>query len=301
MLRCLLFAVMVLLGAGAALAGECPPDYPKDLPCPQDPWETAQLEHEDRRARLLRLAEGALGFEFEDLFIPPERLKLDDFPEGLPVLRVAAGQDVFFDSGSDIIRPEAYPLLDIIAQSLKLEPPDVSLFVAGHTDWDGDEAYNMDLGMRRAHRVATALVTRGIYQASIYRISFGEHTPIATNETARGKSRNRRVEFLFSARAKAIVDFLIEQPIAPCAAEFQDAAGTCKRTEILIPPPVKVSIAPEHQQQVIDLSEKAAEIERDRSLSEIELQEARQAIEAERERIPIDVSEERVPIYLSGQ
>lgn len=293
----LLFALTALIvPAKIAAATDCPADWPASLPCPQQPWETVGLEHQDRVQRLLRLAQGQLSFEFIEEEISPVEHGIENFPVAIPILRVVAMQDVFFDSGSDVVRREAYRLLDIIAESLKREPPDVSLFIAGHTDWDGSLEYNFGLGLRRANSVATALVRRGIYQASVYRVSFSKLMPIATNETAAGKARNRRVEFLFAAHTQAIVEHLSQQPILPCDDEILKTFGDC-RTVIRIPAE-RVMVSPEYQQQVIDLADAQQRIESDRSLTSIEVEREMQVIETARERIPIHIPHERVEIIL---
>lgn len=295
----LLFALAAFPGpakVAAASAAACPAGWPTSLPCPQQPWETVDLEHRDRVQRLLRLAQGQQAFEFVEEEISPIEHGIENFPVAIPILRAVAMQDVFFDSGSDVIRREAYRLLDIIAENLKREPPDVSLFIAGHTDWDGSLEYNFDLGLRRAQSVATALVRRGIYQASVYRVSFGKLMPIATNETAAGKARNRRVEFLFAAHTQAIVEHLVRQPILPCDEDILQTFGDC-RTAIHIPAE-RVMVSPEYQQQVIDLADAQQRIESDRSLTPVEIEHEIQAIETARERIPIHIPHERIEIVL---
>jgi len=67
--------------------------------------------------------------------------------------------------------------------------------VEGHTDADGRDAYNLDLSQRRADSVAAYLVEHGVSSSSITSIGYGETNPVATNETAAGMARNRRIEF----------------------------------------------------------------------------------------------------------
>ena len=296
-LRALALAALLLTGlAGPTSASQCPAHWPANLPCPKQPWETVGLEHRDRVQRLLRLGQRQQGFEFFEDEISPAEHGIAGFPAAIPILRVVARQDVFFDSGSDVIRPEAYRLLDIIAESLQREPPDVSVFIAGHTDSDGSIEYNFGLGLRRAERVAAALVRRGIYQASVYRVSFGELMPIDTNRTAAGKAHNRRVEFLFAARKKAIVKYLERLPIRPCDDDVAEALGDC-RNGIRIPAE-RVAVPEDRHQEVIELSREQKRIEADRSLSAIEVERERKSIEAKRERIPIEIPNERVEIVL---
>ena len=147
----------------------CMPGYPANLPCPQQPYQTVKLEYQDRLSRLRRLTDAARQPHFYTEWITPSEHGLPTYPVSIPVLRVVFDQRTFFDVDSAVVRPEAYAVLDTIAEDLKREPPDVSLFVAGHTDSTGAEDYNFNLGLRRANAVAAALVRRGIYQASVYR------------------------------------------------------------------------------------------------------------------------------------
>lgn len=292
-------AVLLLLLLGSIrpdrAAAQCPPG----LPCAQPAWQTVGIEHRDRKQRLLRLAAGRLPFEFFETSIAPAQHGLHDFPVSLPILRVVAGQDIFFDSGSDVIRREAYGLLDIIAGSLRLEPPDVTVFVAGHTDWDGSDPDNYQLGLRRAEAVASALARRGIYQAAIYRVSFGERLPIADNRTSLGKARNRRVEFLFSARPQPITTYLRGLPINPCSEDRGDPKGSCR-----VPIPieaVRIAVPVERRKEIEQIEKKVQVIATDPTLTPVEVITRRQEIEAQRDRIPIEISAERIPIDLSGQ
>lgn len=294
----LAFVFLMVLGS-AALAVECPPEVPAGVAC-LDPADTVMLEHADRTERLKRLSGGTVDFTFVEDHISGAELGLGEFPDGLPILRVIADQDVFFDSGSDVIRPEAFRLVDIIARNLRSEVSDVAVFVAGHTDSDGAELYNRDLGLRRAMSVASSLARSGIYQAAIYRVSFGELMPIASNASARGKARNRRVEFLFAARPKAITAYIEDYlPIAPCAEASDDPIGSCLVAIDI--PIVRVTIPKDSEARVIRLDQVAREVEANQTLTPIEAKQARQEIEHERERIPIEVHEERVPIQLTLQ
>jgi outer membrane protein OmpA-like peptidoglycan-associated protein len=298
-----LLPVLCVLGLSLltrfAAAAECPPNYPAGLPCPKQPWETLQLEHNDRTQRLLRLAQGRVGFEFYPIQIQPGDLGVPGFPVAVPVLRVVANQDLFFDNDSDEIRPEAYPLLDIIAGDLKLEPPDVSVFIAGHTDAKGSIEYNQALGLRRAQAVAAALVRRGIYQASVYRVSFGKLVPIASNDTAEGRARNRRVEFLFSGRTEAIIAVLKRQAIAPCMADQSVGLEDCKAA--IHVEAAKVIISPQSEAAVVHLDQAYQRITSDPNLSPIEMRAEARGVEQARAKIPVDLSVERIPIDLDGQ
>jgi outer membrane protein OmpA-like peptidoglycan-associated protein len=70
--------------------------------------------------------------------------------------------------------------------------------VYGHTDDQGDDAYNLSLSQRRAVAVATVLSSQGIDQRRFYIEGKGETSPIAPNTSEAGRAQNRRVEIQLS-------------------------------------------------------------------------------------------------------
>jgi len=89
---------------------------------------------------------------------------------------------------------------------------DVPVTVAGHTDnvpiSSSRYVSNWELSAARAAGVARTLVAMGHLPSEVQVTAFGEHQPIDTNDTAEGRSRNRRVELFYS---KQSVDQAIEQ------------------------------------------------------------------------------------------
>ncbi len=67
--------------------------------------------------------------------------------------------------------------------------------IAGHTDSDGSNAYNLALSRRRAQAVVTYLRSRGVPANKMVAVGYGEARPIADNRTEDGKARNRRITF----------------------------------------------------------------------------------------------------------
>jgi outer membrane protein OmpA-like peptidoglycan-associated protein len=102
--------------------------------------------------------------------------------------------NIYFDSGSANIKPESYGVLDEIADLLMVNST-VRVEIAGHTDSDGSESYNRTLSERRAASVRDYLVQHGIASSRMTTIGHGESQPVASNDTAAGKSQNRRIEF----------------------------------------------------------------------------------------------------------
>ncbi len=98
-----------------------------------------------------------------------------------------------FDRNSDVFRPNA--TFEVYADSLKTYfslHPEKSLTITGHTDALSSDAYNLDLGRRRAQAVERYLKQRGV-KTKINIASAGESEPIATNDTEEGRAKNRRV------------------------------------------------------------------------------------------------------------
>jgi len=107
-----------------------------------------------------------------------------------------ATQGIYFDSGSDKLRPESTPTLKEMGQMLQ-EHTDLRLLIEGHTDDQGDEAYNQDLSQKRAASVRAYLVSEyGIDGSRLESKGFGESKPVSPNTTAEGRQNNRRVELV---------------------------------------------------------------------------------------------------------
>ena len=100
---------------------------------------------------------------------------------------------VLFDSGKDVLRPEAGAELDSLVAFL-LKFPETVLGISGHTDDVGTEEYNLELSERRAKSVQNFLEIKGIPANHLRSRGFGETRPVADNGTEIGRQANRRVE-----------------------------------------------------------------------------------------------------------
>jgi outer membrane protein OmpA-like peptidoglycan-associated protein len=100
---------------------------------------------------------------------------------------------VTFDVGSSTLKPEFRATLDKVAQSL-IQYPNSLVDVYGHTDSTGSDAFNQTLSESRARTVMNYLISRGVPAARLRSQGFGETMPVASNDTADGRARNRRVE-----------------------------------------------------------------------------------------------------------
>lgn len=103
--------------------------------------------------------------------------------------------NIYFNSGSARLTDDSIPLLtnlhDIVDRC-----PDLTIEIGGHTDSDGSDAANNRLSERRAQAVNAYLVERGIEPSRLVTVGYGESRPVVSNDTADGKRRNRRIEFI---------------------------------------------------------------------------------------------------------
>ncbi len=105
--------------------------------------------------------------------------------------------DVLFDTGRHSLRPGAREKLAKVA-GITLAHPGLKLEVEGHTDSVGGDEYNQQLSERRAQSVRDYLTQQGVSAGSITALGFGKSQPVASNQTAEGRQRNRRVELVVS-------------------------------------------------------------------------------------------------------
>jgi outer membrane protein OmpA-like peptidoglycan-associated protein len=106
---------------------------------------------------------------------------------------VNLSNDILFDSGSAILKPEAMSELNRVGDILAKYPED-RIKIEGHTDNVGAPMMNEQLSLRRAEAVKNVLISRGVNEKQILVLGAGKSRPVADNSTAEGRARNRRVE-----------------------------------------------------------------------------------------------------------
>jgi outer membrane protein OmpA-like peptidoglycan-associated protein len=108
--------------------------------------------------------------------------------------------DVLFDTGSYTLKPGAREKLAKIS-GIVLAHPGLNLQIEGHTDSVGTDEFNQQLSERRADTVRDFLAEQGVSPSSITAKGFGKTQPVASNDTADGRQRNRRVELVVNGDA----------------------------------------------------------------------------------------------------
>lgn len=160
------------LPAGLVTAQASHPDYEPDMEIADlEVGETGRVHFEMKR----RKAEaGSLGETLD--------------AEGRVVI-----PGIYFDTDKATLRPDSRPALEAL-QALMAERPETRFIVEGHTDSQGDDAYNQTLSENRAASVVAWLAARGIEAARLEPRGFGEQRPVAENTSETGRQLNRRVE-----------------------------------------------------------------------------------------------------------
>lgn len=108
-------------------------------------------------------------------------------------------EDVLFATDSAVLRPGARDKLAALADYLRQERG-IRVAIDGFTDARGSDAHNQQLSERRASAVRDAFDQLGITRARFSVVGHGERDPIASNATADGMRRNRRVEVTLLGR-----------------------------------------------------------------------------------------------------
>jgi chemotaxis protein MotB len=131
------------------------------------------------------------------------RAKLEMTQRGLVLTFL---DEIFFDSGKAVIKPEGLPTLEKVGKVLQETVPDSSVAVEGHTDnvpirYSGWRS-NWELSTGRALAVVHHLIgAQGLKPERLRAVGYGEFHPVSPNETAEGRRQDRRVEIVILPKA----------------------------------------------------------------------------------------------------
>jgi len=142
----------------------------------------AEKERADMRAQLLAQLNAVL--------------QTQDTARGL----IVNMSDVLFDTGKYTLRPAAREKLAKIS-GIVLAHPGLTLQIEGYTDSVGSDEMNQQLSERRADGVRDFLIEQGVAGSSVTAKGFGKTQPVAPNDTAEGRQKNRRVELVVNGAA----------------------------------------------------------------------------------------------------
>lgn len=100
-----------------------------------------------------------------------------------------------FATNSAEVPVDSRPLITRATQAIREAQGDIIIEIAGHTDNTGDPAANQTISKNRAESVRAALVAAGVPESKLTAHGYGSDRPVASNDTAYGRFRNRRIEF----------------------------------------------------------------------------------------------------------
>lgn len=121
-------------------------------------------------------------------------LQIPAVDSGQLVAKALADRTIGFETGSATLTAGGRQVLDAVVPVL-LEIGKRKLSLVGHTDNSGDRRLNLTLSQARADAVKGYLVDQGIDPGRISTSGVGPDQPIASNDTAEGRAKNRRIEF----------------------------------------------------------------------------------------------------------
>mgnify|MGYP000205929733 CR=1 FL=1 len=124
------------------------------------------------------------------------QLSTDEMASAIAAKGKVAIYGIHFASNSDEIMDTSAPAFKQLA-NLFTQQPTLNLYVVGHTDSQGEEAYNQQLAEKRAKAVIKELVQQyNVAPARLQARGVGELVPVSTNQASEGRQLNRRVELV---------------------------------------------------------------------------------------------------------
>ncbi|MFH1665291.1 MAG: OmpA family protein [Candidatus Omnitrophota bacterium] len=154
--------------------------------------EKQRMEERERFEEVKR----ALDKKFRDQ-VSDNQMSFEVTDRGLVII---LSDDILFDSGKTEIKEKAFPVLNKVSEIIREKVPDKNIGVGGHTDnvpikhskW----ASNWELSTARATNVLYYLEKQGVSPSKLSATGYGEHRPVASNDTIQGRAKNRRVEIV---------------------------------------------------------------------------------------------------------
>lgn len=102
---------------------------------------------------------------------------------------------IYFEYNSSMVKgSQNLQIVHGIADFLRTHP-NIYIFIEGHTDERGPQAYNLALGARRSNGVRNLLISEGISPDRLFTISYGKERPVILERHEEGWAKNRRAEF----------------------------------------------------------------------------------------------------------
>jgi len=159
----------------------------------------AAIAARDAKANALKdkLSKALLGFESSDLTVEMRNGKV----------YVSLSQNLLFSSGSAKLDKKGADALEKLAKVLQTNK-EINVLVEGHTDSDGDDKLNWKLSTERSLSIVYQLIKNEVAPKRITAAGRGEHVPIASNDSDKGKARNRRTDIILTPQLDEVLNIL---------------------------------------------------------------------------------------------
>ena len=203
------------LGAAfGSRATEVTPPQPAPAPLPPEevPRTLKQQQAIEEQAHMTEVAGTLL-----DVLAPLVKEGMVRVTQSRRGVSIEINANVLFEPGEAQLEANSLTVLNAVADTLKNEPFNIE--ITGHTDVvpisNSTFASNWELSAVRATSVVRLLVERGLAPARLLAIGREASKPIAPNDTAEGRARNRRVEMMILS---GLPDTIEEIPVRPNSA-----------------------------------------------------------------------------------
>jgi len=164
--------------------------------------EAELASNEEGLAKLHGTYEGLVSDLEEE--VASGQIEIEQLREGL---RLNLAQEILFPSGSATLNAGGIEVLRKVAERLRSLPNGVE--VQGHTDNvalrpSASYPSNWELAAARSAQVVRLFADSGVSPGRLTVVSFGEHAPVASNETPAGRAKNRRIEIRLQPSVEAV-------------------------------------------------------------------------------------------------
>lgn len=173
-----------------------------DAAAAQAQAQQAQMQAQDAQAQAAAAQAQAQQAQAQNQALSEHAARLEALLVELHAVKTERGYvvtigDILFDTDKASLKPEGMSTVRKLAEVMT-QNPDRTVLVEGFTDSTGRAAHNQDLSQRRANSVAMALTGMGVPRERVSTRAYGEAFPVAPNDNATDRQRNRRVEIVLS-------------------------------------------------------------------------------------------------------
>ncbi len=168
------------------------------------PKVESSMNQSKERAKKAQQELQQMASQFKTYFATQEQAQMIEVKVADESIIIRFPDGVLFDLGKASLRPEAIPVLDIVANEIN-NYPDNEVMIEGHTDNLPINTVqfpsNWDLSSARAISVLKFFINeKAIDPARVLAVGRGEYMPIDTNNTPEGRAKNRRVEIKLKSK-----------------------------------------------------------------------------------------------------